>query len=46
MADIGTKLKGVVALNFGPVIHELVLALILNQRAVTAVDAQRVAEPE
>ena len=43
-ADVGTKLEGVVALNLGPVVHELILVFILDQRAIAAIDAQRVPE--
>jgi hypothetical protein len=45
-ANVGPELEGVVALNLRPVIDELILILILDQRAVTAVDAQRVTEAE
>src|SRR5437879_1281610 len=46
LADVGAELEGVVALDLRPVIDELDLFLIHNQRAVTAVDSQSVAELE
>ena len=46
LADVGAELYRVAALNSRPVVHELNLFLVLIQRAVAAVDAQRIAELE
>src|SRR6266478_1024442 len=35
-AQVHSKLHGMVASDFGPVVHELVLMFILNQRTVAA----------
>ena len=43
-ADIGAELEAVIALDFGPVVHELVLVLILEERAVARVLSQVVSE--
>ena len=45
-ADIGSELERVVAADLGPVVDELILILVLNERAVAAVDTQGVTELE
>ena len=44
--DIGAELEGVIALNLCPVVDELILVFILNQRAIATVHAERIAETE
>ena len=43
-AKVCAKLHGMVATDFGPVVHELVLVLIFNQRAVAAGRIQAVSK--
>ncbi len=43
-ADIRPHLHGVVAADFRPVVHELVLMLVFNQRAVAARGPKAIAE--
>src|ERR1700737_3313954 len=46
VTDVGTKLELVIALDLGPVAHELVLVFTLQKRAIARVLSQRVAEME
>ena len=46
LTDVDTELEGMVALNLGPVVDELILVFILNQGAVAPVHAQCIAEAE
>src|ERR1700730_5129121 len=46
VTDVGAKLELVIALDLGPVAHELVLVFTLEKRAIARVLYQRVAEME
>src|SRR5204863_7066369 len=46
LADVGAELESVVALDLRPVVDELDLFLVLDQRAIAPVDSQSVAELE
>src|ERR1041384_1216255 len=46
LANVGAELERVIALNLRPVVDELDLLFVLDQRAIASVDAESVSELE